>query len=280
MKKVHLVSFGDKRLWITKLIFLYQAHRFKVFDTIKIYNESTLPVLFKRKFSKVLNSNTKGFGFWLWKPETILDRLSKIKDGEILLYLDLGSVINHKGKKTFLDYLQKLNTSKNDIIGVRTVTDHTIESFYNSEDTFTLFKIPPNSKIRFSGQYEAGFILIKKSKLSFEIVKRWRDLTQKNLEILKGENFIKKNHQGFIDHRYDQSFLSLLFKTENINTIPGFYFYKNPTLPLKEKEKEHLLENFIHISDEEKPFLFLRRKILNPSYYVKKIIKQICLKLL
>ena len=90
MKKVHLVSFGDKRLWITKLIFLYQAHRFKVFDTIKIYNESTLPVLFKRKFSKVLNSNTKGFGFWLWKPETILDRLSKIKDGEILLYLDFA----------------------------------------------------------------------------------------------------------------------------------------------------------------------------------------------
>lgn len=277
MTNIHLISFADKRLWPRKYMFLFEAIKFNSFKSIRIYNEDNLETKFKEKYSDILNKKTKGFGYWIWKSEIIKNRLNEINSDEILIYLDIGSTINFKGKKTFNEYIKKLNNSKNNIIGCRTISKSNFEKYYTSEDTFKLFKIPRDSIFRETPQYEAGFILIKKSRSSINLINHWNNLIIKNIEVLKGETFTFKNCKEFIDHRQDQSFLSLMFKQNNVDSIPGFYFYKNILIE-DLKSNKSLFEKYIFVNDGDKPFLHTRKKIWGPSVYLKKIINCIMFK--
>lgn len=249
-------------------MFIREARKFKMFETINVYNESNLNNNFKKKFNHLLNKDIRGFGYWIWKSQIVFDKLNELKNGEILLYIDVGSSLNYKGFENFIMFLKKLENSKKGIIGCRTVSFENLEEYYTSEDVFSFFEIKKNSKIRKTPHFEAGFLLIKKTKDSIRIINKWRNICQNNLDLLKGEKFRLKNSPKFLESRHDQSILSVLFKKEDIDSIPGFFFYKNHLLP--DKRKNILYEDFIFINDDEKPFLHTRRKIWSPLTYFQK----------
>lgn len=77
-----------------------QAKQMNIFDEIIGMTEKDLQndEEFWFKHSDFINNNSKGYGYWLWKPYIIKKTLEKMNDEDILLYLDCGCELNYLAK--------------------------------------------------------------------------------------------------------------------------------------------------------------------------------------
>ena len=60
------------------------------------------------KSMDLLLPTCRGFGYWIWKPQVILQSLRMMDKGDVLLYADAGCVLNNLGKKKFNEYIDIL----------------------------------------------------------------------------------------------------------------------------------------------------------------------------
>lgn len=97
-----------------------QAHRFNIFDNIVCVTDKDLQNDndFWPKHSRFINSNPRGYGYWLWKPYIILKQLELLNDGDILFYADCGCELNIRGLPKMNNYISL--TKKYKIIGTNT----------------------------------------------------------------------------------------------------------------------------------------------------------------
>jgi hypothetical protein len=80
--KKYLCAFADERLILTLKRFKKQAKRLKFYNGIYLYSENNLEKSFYEHFNDKFK--LRGFGYWAWKPQIILQTLEKINDGDIL----------------------------------------------------------------------------------------------------------------------------------------------------------------------------------------------------
>ncbi len=153
------------------------------------------------KENKKLLDQSRGGGFWIWKPMYILEALKTMEPEDILVYMDCGDYI----RKSFRDFVQRK---------MRTTDIYLTEGGYpNNEYTkYDVFEAMGclDKKYIQSNQVEAGIIVLKNTAHTIKIISEWLkwcltpglvdDSPNKN-----GENFM-----GFVDNRHDQSILSLL----------------------------------------------------------------------
>ena len=92
----------------------------------------------------------------------LLKKLNEINDDDILIYLDAGCSINHKGKNRFYEYVDMLNKSDEDIISFK--MSHLPEKHYTTKEIFNYFNVDINSSIANSGQILDGILIMKKNK--------------------------------------------------------------------------------------------------------------------
>ena len=156
---------------------------------------------FKNTYSKIL-SHRKGYGYCIWKPYIILNELEKIKDGEILIYIDST---DHP-HTDFFDFVNE-HMTKNDILLINRGYTH---DNWTRRDTFILMECDED-KYHNKLQLEAGIIAIKKTNFNIELINEWFNYC-KNENILADIPQISNlpNYQPFYEHRYDQSILTNL----------------------------------------------------------------------
>ena len=75
-----------------------------------ILNDTEFKETLENDYFKKVFESVKGGGYWIWKPYIIHKHLSKLNDGDILIYADSGCKIdkNNEIKKIFED----LNSNK------------------------------------------------------------------------------------------------------------------------------------------------------------------------
>ena len=178
-----------------------QAKNLNIFANVHGYHE--LPVSFTSKHSEFIKNNPKGYGYYLWKPYLILENLLSIEDNDILWYADAGCEINIQSKNKMLEIIHE--TNKNQII----CNINCIEREFTKRDLLLFLDMDKPCYID-DLQYEATSICFKKCKKTLDFVKEWYELACMYNNI--NENFINKNYECFIEHRYDQSIFSLLMK--------------------------------------------------------------------
>jgi hypothetical protein len=219
------------------------------FDEIEVLTESDLPDDVMNLFFPVRFNQTRGFGFWAWKPYLIDRKVDSLRDGDVLVYLDAGFEINPRGGPRFTHYLD-----------------------FVAKYDFLVFTIPhqqrlwvkPHSSLKieaqdyFRNQIHAGFIMLKVSDVSRRIISRWYELAFKDSGsalsdwVEEGQNL----ESGFIEHRHDQAVLSHVIISENLTVMDRDETYHTPWI----KGKDY-------------PFLCLRNKtgvskigpLLNPE---------------
>lgn len=208
---------------------------------------------FKNKNSYIL-SQSRGNGYWLWKPYFIVKTFKNyLQDGDYLIYSDAGTFytdraqllvdfLNERGAQMYLHRLPHL------------------EKYYTKRDAFILLgaDLPFFTE---TGQFNAAFQVYKKSKFTEIFLDEYLYYAQDKRIITDDENELGlPNYDGFIDHRHDQSVLSLLTKkysqvnankmninvtivknfTELMPTI--FYHYRRGSYKNYEDLKKHALE--------------------------------------
>ena len=188
--------------WISK--------KFCGFDEVIEYKPESIDSEFREKNSALLNIK-RGNGLWLWKPYIIHETLKKFKDGDYIFYCDSGAFL-FRNVKNLID-------SMNGDIWVSNI--ELIERQWTKPEVFNLLDIH-DENIKNSNQIQASFILLRKSEQSIKFISEWLELARRPelLKPLEPDEF----HGDCIEHREDQSLLSILCKLHGIKP------HKNPVI--------------------------------------------------
>ena len=218
-----LVTFADSSLKHSSKRILRQANRMSVFSNIKILDEADLDQDFVARHGDLLSRNVRGFGYWIWKPQVILQCLPYIPDMDFLVYLDAGCHLNVAGQKRLLEYFSIVSQSKTGILAFDLVQHGVIihrEEQWTKADIFEYFGVTSNDGVRKSAQIEATVIVIQKRASTHVFFEKWLNIMQEHPSLVDDSVSVAPNDTSFVENRHDQSIFSLLGKLEKITLLP------------------------------------------------------------
>jgi len=202
MPIVRLISFGDGIPGIERALgrVRSKSEACQLIDSVVTYNYLDLGEDFENKFGDIVAEFPKGFGLWSWKPFLVDRELKKLKDGDILIYVDAGVEINLQGSAILAEYLDYV--SREGFL------------FFSVGDQNRFFTKPDVELVSvenyFRNQVIATVFLMKVSPESRSLAGKWLELCERDsASLLKDpEEHLIQHESGFMGHRHDQSLLS------------------------------------------------------------------------
>lgn len=187
-----------------------QASNLNVFNKIIAYTDKDLinDTEFWSQHSNFILSNSRGYGYWLWKSYVIKKTMETLNNDDILLYLDCGCEINIKKKNIIINFFELVK--KEYIIGTKVC----IEKEWNKMDLILKLDML-NDKYLNTKQNQAGALLFKICDNTRDLVNKWYELSS-DYHNIDDTPSISKNLDCFKEHRHDQSLFSLLTKKYNL----------------------------------------------------------------
>lgn len=190
--------------------------------SIEIYNRERIAIedpVGYQLHADFINGNERGLGFWLWKPWIHYLAMNKLPDST-LIYLDVGCdlLINRRSRKRFNAYIAGALKGGVLIFQMPTIQEKhythckTIEYLVEDYPHSQIGPIVTGSELE--SQLSASFIVWSPGSKQREIISSWFEIAQmqtyKHLTGRHPEG--DKCCADLIEHRHDQSILSLLIK--------------------------------------------------------------------
>lgn len=145
----------------------------------------------------------RGMGYWLWKPYILLEALNGLSDGDIVIYSDSGIEIIAS-----LDPLLRICREEQPILLFG--NGNFINAAWTKRDCFILMDCDQESFWQ-GPQCDAAFLLMRKSPFTLKFLKEWLQFAGDERIITDKPNTAgKRDLPDFVEHRHDQSILSLL----------------------------------------------------------------------
>ena len=251
-----LITFGTDNLFENQRIkFKQQATDINFFDSIIIENEHTIKPLIK-DYEDFIKNNQRGYGYWLWKPIIIKRQLENMFDDDILFYLDCGSsIINNNIEKldNYINILEDYDIivfDNHDHKTIKFIKMNVINEFNIEDDVLEQYII------------EGGCIILKNTKKTKEFIDEWiKNMIKDNYKLINDDLLNLPQNEDFIEHRHDQSILTILARQyDNIyinngaeelyNTGPIFHSRltdlgpRQYAKPLPQYPKSNKIDNF------------------------------------
>lgn len=248
---------------------------FARFDMIIEFSPQDIEEDFLKRNNYIL-SQERGNGLWLWKPYIINKTLQSLEYGDFLFYCDSGSF--------FIRNIETIiNSMGEEMIWVSDLP--LLEEQFTSK-----YLIEKMNCIQFNktNQIQAGFIGLIKCEKSLKFVDEWLKLCC-NPDFLEVKS--SSENTNFIDHREDQSILSLLCKKHNIKphldptqygNFPLKYFSDKYEIVIPDHDVEYKPSIVLHRSKncilitclKEFIYAIVKRKTLEKIIYVKRILSK------
>ena len=242
MKKIFL-TFADQRMGRALERIHHQAVNMGVYDSIVIANENNLDLNFRERFAKYLKPEFRGFGYWTWKAQIILQTLHQMSDGDLLQYTDAGCHLNPSGSKKLVEYFLKAQKSESGILAFQAIPPSfhhgkiklpdLRESKWCKGDLCDALAVRSRLNIMSTQTIGASVIFIKKCDESIRVVSKWLAVYENNIGLIDNSKSKSEDPPGFVEHRHDQSIFSILAKLNQVETVSAYeYWYPHARLPL------------------------------------------------
>jgi hypothetical protein len=155
---------------------LRQANESGYFETVSVYsNEHIVELVKARKFFFKL-WGARGFGFWIWKPYVLLQKLSEIPENEYLIYLDQGFHIQTSGQKKLDEYIDTVE-STGSWAGVFSAGENYRPEFFVRQQSVKRHN--PNFYSGDFGEYVyAGALIIRNEDRARNALEEWRQMCE------------------------------------------------------------------------------------------------------
>jgi hypothetical protein len=195
-------NFANKQKWNS-----LTAKLFGKVNRVLNYSPNSIDAEYLKANAEILKY-TKGFGNYFWKPYIILKAYEEIEENDYLFYVDSGSVFL-KSVQPLIDHLNKNNKS------ILLFQIPLIAKQWTKRDAFILMG-GDSPEYTDAPQVMGGFILIKKCKESEFFLKEFQKYCLDKRILSDDPNVMgQENYPEFIEHRHDQSILSILSKKHN-----------------------------------------------------------------
>jgi hypothetical protein len=187
-----------------------QAAACNVFDRIIGKTDADLKAdaEFWDRNGKFMETNRRGYGYWLWKSYIVKKTLEEMSGDDIMVYADAGCTMNPNGLKRLADYCDLTKASPNGILSFQMCFE---EHSYTKMDVFAHLNAAEHYT---TGQLIATAFLMRKCDASVDLVNRWYE-TCCHHSLIDDSPSKLPNHPSFADHRHDQSVWSILRKQSN-----------------------------------------------------------------
>lgn len=153
-------------------------------------------------------NNSRGYGYWLWKPFVIQQVMKTMQNDEIIFYCDSDFIL--RKDRNFLEKLKK-DVKNNKII---TSSTGEKEKSWNKKDTINRVGVTINEE---DMQVQAGTLLIYVCDETRNLIDEWYSICcERDYHYIDDSASIEPNYVSFKEHRHDQSIFSLLLKKHNI----------------------------------------------------------------
>ncbi len=205
-----VVNYADEQFYLPQRLNTASATAVGGFDKVFSFRLHDMDEKFMSKNAHIL-SQPRGGGYWLWKPYFIRRALGLIKEGDYLFYSDSGAVFVHSA-------LPLLSLCESRGASMLVFEIQHIEKLWVKRDALILMGCD-EARFTETRQRLGGFLLMKKDAFSLSFIEEWLAYAQDERILTDAPNTLgKDNYPGFIQHRHDQSILSLLSKKRN---LPG-----------------------------------------------------------
>lgn len=238
MKKIFL-SFADTWLRRSLKRIARQAEVMGCYDSIITATEHDLDQGFRARFVDKLRPGVRGFGYWVWKPQIILQTLEEMNDGDLLQYSDVGCWLNPAGGKRLHEYFELAASEPSGVLAFQvknTFGDPSLDRFslpeyqWTKGDLFDYFAARGEKDITHTEQIGAGVIFLKKCDTSRALLHEWLQVFEDDFTLVDDSPSISPNFEGFREHRHDQSIFGILCKKYDVQTLSTFeYWYPSAT---------------------------------------------------
>ena len=146
----------------------------------------------------------RGYGYWIWKPYLILKELEKLKENEILVYIDATDLPQ---KRFFNAIINCSEINKSDLFLVNRGYNNGV---WTKRDCFVLMDCD-KEEYHNAVQLEAGVLALEKTQNTIDLMNEWFYWCKNQAILTDIPNICGlPNLGGFQDHRHDQSILTNL----------------------------------------------------------------------
>lgn len=203
LKKIIFITFGNTSRYQNAIKRICtEAYNFG-FEKIIPYNEFFLDF---KIFDLTQMENTRGYGFWTWKPWVLKETIKNAKYGDIIVYADAGCQIKNtpKTKARFQEYITMLDDHKS---WIRFSMNHIKENSFTTDAVFNYFNVKDSTN-----HYMATIHILRVCENSLALADAWCDIAI-HTELFTDKYNKDTTRSDFVDHRHDQSVFSVLCKT-------------------------------------------------------------------
>ena len=206
--RIHFISYGNKKYNKAKERIKKEALETGWFDSVKIYEPKDLTIVFREKYKEILGMS-RGGGYWIWKLDIIKQELSKMNDGDILVYCDAGCIVNKSGEKRFREYVDMLGKSDKGIISFQM---NTPEKKWTTKEIFNYFGLKVESEIGKSGQIIGGILVMEKNDKVIGMYNEYEKVLEHDMFLVTDKYNKGEQTTIFRENRHDQSVFSIIRK--------------------------------------------------------------------
>lgn len=218
----HVVTFADSAMSHMHRRFSRQARKMKVFEKVFCWTEADLEETFTREFVDVLKSDVRGFGFFVWKPQVILQALGRSEIGDVVLYLDSGSHLVATGKERLFEYVEMATSSESGILAFQLTH---IEKEWTKGDLLEYLGVSDQAEICNTEQIQAGAIFVHHRPGVRAFFEEWLAVFRQRFDLVDDTPSVAPNDEAFVAHRHDQSVFSLLAKIRGVTLLSALEQY-------------------------------------------------------
>jgi hypothetical protein len=164
-------------------------------------------------------ANTRGFGYWVWKPFIILKRLKELDEGDILFYCDACTYINTKHRERFIEYIEMVRVNPRGNLFfeyINPIGNWCKFDVINQLDAHSLI----NEK-----EIVPGVLFTTATPHNKELFKLCYE-TCSNKHMITDAPSIRPNLPQFIEHRHDQTIFSIRVRQMSSESIHGNLFHE------------------------------------------------------
>lgn len=245
MNKVVFITFADSKYKQSLARLKAQVSESKYITDKYFFTEKDLDMNFKKNFHPSLYR--RGYGYWKWKSYLVKKVFDTLNNDDIIVYADAGCVFNAKADERLQYYIERVKNSQS---GFLVFAQTCIEKDWNKSDCLNYFGVLNDKLVTDTPQTLGGIFLVCKNAVSTKIINEWTDVSLNHFDLITDKKSSLKNADTFIEHRHDQSVLSILCKINKAETMPSSEIEKSnydniPIQPARLKQRS-TISNFIH----------------------------------
>jgi hypothetical protein len=230
----YFLSFADSRITPSAYRVRRQATALNVYDHICLADETHLDPTFRQRFHSHLKPGSRGFGYYVWKPQIIKQTLERMSGGDLLHYADAGCHLNPLGKPRLLQYFEMVQDSQTGILAFQFCKPSPrfphdgrplgvpTDAHWTKGDLFNYFGLRDCPHAGSSPQFISGVLFLKKTDATVAFVNAWLRPYEENFALADDTPSRSPNMAGFVEHRHDQSIFSLLCKIHQVQAVSAF----------------------------------------------------------